>query len=112
MNRPTPYIVYNKIHTKAPMSSAHTGYVAATLDLTITLSESRKFSGAKNGDGGSLGVINEFDGPAMAIDSDRLKTIASPEAMPFKIAREWKGVRTLEAALANPVIGQDTGTQK
>lgn len=110
MNRPTPYIVYNKIGTKAPMSSAHTGYVAATLDLTITLSESRKFSGAKNGDGGSLGVINEFDGPAMAIDNDKLKTIASAGAMSLKIGREWRGVRTLEAAVANQVI--DTGTQK
>ena len=55
-------VVYNKIGTKAPMSSGRTGYVAATLDLTITLSESRKLSGAKNGDGGSLGAINEFDG--------------------------------------------------
>ena len=112
MNRPILYIVYNKIGTKAPMSPAYTGYVAATLDLTITLSESRKFSGAKNGDGGSLVVINEFDGPAMAIDSNKLKIIASPDGMPFKIASEWKGVRTLEAALANPVIGKDTGTQK
>jgi catechol 2,3-dioxygenase-like lactoylglutathione lyase family enzyme len=27
-------------------------------------------------------------------------------------ASEWKGIRTLEAAVANPVVGQDTGTQK
>ena len=27
-------------------------------------------------------------------------------------ASEWKGFRTLEAAVANPVIGQDTGTHK
>jgi hypothetical protein len=27
-------------------------------------------------------------------------------------ASEWKGMRTLEAAVANPVVGQDTGTQK
>jgi len=87
MNRPTPYIVYNKIGTKAPTSSARTGYVAATLDLTITLSESRKLSGAKNGDDGSLGAINEFDGATMAIDIDKLKTIAPPEAMPFTIQR-------------------------
>ena len=25
---------------------------------------------------------------------------------------EWKGIKTLEAAVANPVIGQDTGRQK
>jgi len=87
MNRPTSYIVYNKMGTKAPTSYARTGYVAATLDLTITLSESRKLSGAKNGDGGSLGVINEFDGATMAIDIDKLKTIAPPEAMPFTIQR-------------------------
>jgi len=87
MNRSTPYIVYNKIGTKAPTSSARTGYVAATLDLTITLSESRKLSGAKNGDDGSLGAINEFDGATMAIDIDKLKTIAPPEAMPFTIQR-------------------------
>ena len=87
MNRPTPYIVYNKIGIKAPTSSARTGYVAATLDLTITLSESRKLSGAKNGDDGSLGAINEFDGATMAIDIDKLKTIAPSEAMPFTIQR-------------------------
>ena len=27
-------------------------------------------------------------------------------------ASEWKALRTLEAAVANPVVGQDTGTQK
>ncbi|HYT53069.1 MAG TPA: VOC family protein [Verrucomicrobiae bacterium] len=27
-------------------------------------------------------------------------------------ASEWKAIRTLEAAVANPVMGQDTGTQK
>jgi len=27
-------------------------------------------------------------------------------------ASEWRGIRTLEAAVAHPVIGQDTGTQK
>jgi catechol 2,3-dioxygenase-like lactoylglutathione lyase family enzyme len=27
-------------------------------------------------------------------------------------ASEWKGIKTLEAAVANPVVGQDTGTQK
>lgn len=87
MNRPTPYTVYNKIGTKAPMASARTGYVTATLDLTNTLSESIKLSGAKNDDDGSLGAIHEFDGPAMAIDIDKLKTIAPPEAMPFRIRR-------------------------
>jgi catechol 2,3-dioxygenase-like lactoylglutathione lyase family enzyme len=27
-------------------------------------------------------------------------------------ASEWKGIKTLEAAVANPVVGQDTGAQK
>ena len=27
-------------------------------------------------------------------------------------ASEWRGIRTLEAAVAHPVVGQDTGTQK
>jgi hypothetical protein len=27
-------------------------------------------------------------------------------------ASEWKAMRTLEAAIANPIAGQHTGTQK
>jgi hypothetical protein len=27
-------------------------------------------------------------------------------------ASEWKAIRTLEAAVANPVVGQDTGPQR
>jgi hypothetical protein len=64
----------------------------------------------------------------MTVDMHELRALTPPAGMPFKIQRlghvvlqvsnldrsmrfyasEWKGGKTLEAAIADPVIGQDT----
>ena len=51
----------------------------------------------------------------MALDIRKLRALHPPGGLCFKIRRlghvrpanEWKGIRTLEAAVANPVVGQD-----
>jgi len=47
----------------------------------------------------------------MALDIVKLRALQPPDGL-VRPASEWKGVGTLEAAVANPVVGQDTTTQK
>ena len=50
----------------------------------------------------------------MTVNINDLRALTPPAGMPFKIQRlghvasEWKGVKTLEAASADLVMGQNT----
>ncbi|MGE5306098.1 MAG: hypothetical protein ACM3TN_22555 [Alphaproteobacteria bacterium] len=47
----------------------------------------------------------------MALDSAKLRALQPPGGY-VRPASEWQGIKTLEAAVANPVVGQDTATQQ